>query len=127
VVSGAGQPTAGAACEQVGRVLGLRVLTRGRGRSIVRVLGPVVVVPEDLGVQPGGPKRRPERVDELRFLGNGEVQSRIATRVPVLRLVLHGHGVDPHPCALVGLQVLDEVARIGAVDSRVVDEAAADQ
>jgi hypothetical protein len=127
VESGPGQPPAGAACEEVGGVLALRILTRGRGGDVVRVLGPVVVVPEDLGVQPGGLKCRAERVDELRLLGNGEVHSRIATRMPVLRLVLHGNGIDPHPSVLVGLHVLDEVARIGAVDSRVVDEAAADQ
>ena len=91
------------------------------------MLGPVVVVAEQLGVQARTLQRRAERVDELGLLGDRQVHAGVAVRVPVLRLVLQRDRVDRHARALIGLDELHEVQRVRVVDARVVDQPAADQ
>ena len=90
-------------------------------------IGPVVVVAEDLRAQPGPPQRRAERLDQLRLLRDRHVHAGIAVRLAVLRLVLDRERVDRDARALVGLHELDEVARVGGVDPRRVDQPPADQ
>jgi hypothetical protein len=82
------------------------------------VLRPVVVVVEDLRVQAGRAQRGTERLDELGLLRHRHVGARVAVRMPVLRLVLHGDGVDRDAGPLVRPHELDEVARVGGVDPR---------
>ena len=58
---------------------------------------------------------------------DGHVGARVAGGGAVLRLVLHRDRVHRDAVRPVGLDELQQVERVGAVDARVVDEAAADQ
>ena len=104
---------------RVGRVL--------RRPDVVGVQRPVVVVAEQLRAQPGARQRRPDRLDQPRLLVVAQVHARVAARVAVLRLVLERERVDRHARARVVLHEPHEVARVGVVDARVVEEAPADQ
>ena len=127
VEGGPGDEAAGAAREQVGRVLRLGLLPWRSRVDVALVHRPVVVVAEDLRVDPGLAERPPDRDDQLCLLRHGQVHAGIATRVAVLRLVLHRHGVHRHAGPLVVLDELDEVARVGGVDAGIVDQPSADQ
>ena len=127
VERGAGEPPAGVALQQVGRVLRLGILARRRRFDVGGMRAPVVVVAEDLRLDPGALERTPDRHDQLRLLGDRQVHARIAARPPVLWLVLDGHRVDGHAEAAVLAHEADEVARVRLVDPRVVDQPAADQ
>jgi hypothetical protein len=97
------------------------------GPDVVGMQRPVVVVAEDLRVQPGALQRAADGDDQPRLLVVAQVHPRIGTRVAVLRLVRQRDGVDRHPGAAVLLDEAHEVARIGVVDERIVLEATADQ
>ncbi len=115
------------AVQDVGRILGLGLLARRGVLDVGGVLGPVVVVAEDLGLQPCRAQPRSECVDHCDLLAHWHVHAGIAAGVAVLRLVLHGDRVDRHSGALIGLEELHEIAGVGGIDRGVVDEPAADE
>ena len=62
--------------------------------DVVGVQRPVVVVAEQLGVEPRASERRADRLDQPRLLRVAEVHARILEREAVLRLVLQRQRVD---------------------------------
>ena len=125
VVRRAAEPAGGRRLQQQGGVLRLRVFP-GRGvGDVVGMLGPVVVVTHDLGVQAGGGQRRTEPADHLDGLPGGQVGAGVARGGAVLRLVLDGEPPDRNPGRLVSLHELDQVVGVRLVDPGVVDQPAA--
>ena len=91
------------------------------------MLLPVVVVAENLGPQVGSLEHRAQVLDDRGLLPGRHVRSRITGGGAVLRLVLHGDRVDGDSAGPVGLDELQQVQGVGAVDAGIVDQPAADQ
>ncbi len=95
VEGGAVDPARRLRQQQLRRVLGLGVLAGRRRLDVVRVRRPVVVVAEDLRVEPRAAQLRAERGDQLRLLGDRHVHARVAAWAAVLRLVLDASARRP--------------------------------